>query len=64
MSWLGGLVSAVAWVVWRVRRWLLLVALLGFGAAEVVFAVGGEDRLIILFGVLAALSGILLFIFA
>ena len=56
--------SAAARVVWRVRKWLLLVAVLGFGVAEVFCAVVGDDPLIILFGVLAALSGIALFIFA
>lgn len=64
MSWLGEWMSVAARVVWRVRKWLFLVAILGFGGAEVFYAVVGEDPLIILFGVLAALSGIALFIFA
>jgi hypothetical protein len=50
--------------VWRIRKLLLLAAMLGFGAAEVYFALEGANPLIILFGVLAALSGLVLFIFA
>jgi hypothetical protein len=50
--------------VWRIRKLLLLAAIVGFGAAEVFSALVGANPLIILFGVLAALSGIVLFIFA
>lgn len=49
---------------WRVRNWLLLIAILGFGAAGVFSAVVGVNQLILLFWGLVALSGILLFIFA
>ena len=49
---------------WRVRNWLLLIAILGFGVAGVFSAVAGVNQLIVLFWGLVALSGILLFIFA
>lgn len=56
--------SAVGEGAWRVRNWLLLVAILGLGTATVVSALAGSNLQTIVCGGLVALLGIVLFIFA
>lgn len=56
--------SAAGGGAWRVRNWLLLVAILGLGTATVVSALAGSNLQTIVCGGLVALLGIVLFIFA
>lgn len=61
---LVSVLSAAGGGAWRVRNWLLLVAILGLGTATVVSALAGSNLQTIVCGGSVALLGIVLFIFA